>query len=82
MTSLVVLPDTLLFVIPAQAEIHPARITVGGLRGRYRQTVDPGSSPGMTSLVVLPDTLLFVIPAQAGIHPARITVGGLRGRYR
>ncbi len=59
------------------------------MRGRYRQTVDPGSAPGMTSLVVLPDTLLFVIPAQARIHPAQNgleviadCVGGLRGRYR
>ncbi len=52
MTRLLVVPAPTL-VIPAQAGIHSARVTleVPSDIGRYRQHVDPGSTPGMTELL-------------------------------
>ncbi len=80
MTRLLVVPAPLP-VIPAQAGIHsarspvevPCRERVYSPLGRDRQSVDPGSSPGMTRLLVVPAPLP-VIPAQAGIHSARSTL--------
>ncbi len=44
---------TLIIVFPAQVRIHPARSTfkVSSDIGRYRQSVDPGSAPGMTGFL-------------------------------